>query len=161
MEGSPVKYRKCCSLNPAGSSQRSAAPWQIHINCRSWELRLERQTVHERFTLPPRVIVCLIIEGDLDAAIDDHPPCMSSRNGPCGYLWINRQPARLDRWTHAGQRIRKVNISLPFEQCLNLAPPDEACLLEKMGGTRETLKFLRWKPSVQSLRLAEDIFPPS
>ena len=126
----------------------------IHVND-----TLERRTVHERFTLPPRVTACLILKGDLDAAIDDHPLCMSSRNGPCGYLWINRQPAQLDRWTRAGQRIRKVNISLPFEQCLNLASPDEGCLLKKMDDTRENLKLLRWKPSAESLRLAEDIFP--
>lgn len=125
----------------------------IHVND-----TIERRTVHEQFIIPPKATVSLILDGDLDAAIDDHPLCMSSRNGPSGYLWINRQPARLDRWTCAGQRIRKVNISLPFEQCLGLASPAEAYLMEEMGDTRKILRLLRWKPNAQTLRLAEDIF---
>ncbi|MCB1960582.1 MAG: helix-turn-helix transcriptional regulator [Rhodocyclaceae bacterium] len=134
----------CCSFAELGLDL------SIHAND-----SLERKNAHEQFNLSPKLTVALILEGDLDAALDDHPLCVTSRNGPAGYLWINRNNARLDRWTRSGQRIRKIIVSLPLEQFARIADPGDAALAALTTGD---MVLMRWAPNPQSLRYAEEIF---
>lgn len=119
---------------------------------------LERLTGHQQFTIPPKITVALMLEGDLEASINGHPVYMTSHDGPSGYLWINSQEARLDRWTRAGQRIRKINISLPLAQLMQFVDFSETCLVNLSDTAVDDVQLLRWKPNAQSLRFAEEIF---
>ncbi|AKH20584.1 helix-turn-helix transcriptional regulator [Sedimenticola thiotaurini] len=119
---------------------------------------LERLTGHQQFSIPPKITVALMLEGDLEATINGHPVYMTSHDGPSGYLWINSREARLDRWTRAGQRIRKINISLPFAQLLQFVDLSETCLVNLSDEALADVQLLRWKPNAQSLRFAEEIF---
>lgn len=119
---------------------------------------LERLTGHQQFCLPPRVTVALMLEGDLEATINGHPVYMTGRNGPSGYLWLNSREARLDRWTRAGQRIRKIHISLPLGQLMQFVDFSETCLVNLSDEALDNVQLLRWKPNAQSLRFAEEIF---
>ena len=119
---------------------------------------LERKSAHEQFVLPPKLTVALILEGDLDAAMDDQPLCITSRNGPAGHLWLNPGTVRLDRWTRSGQRIRKIIVSLPFDRFHAMAGPAEHALLGTRSPADTRALLLRWTPNAQSLRYAEEIF---
>jgi len=110
---------------------------QIHTND-----SLERQTAHEQFMVPPRLTVALILEGDLDAALDGHP------------LWMNRQDARLDRWLRLGQRIRKIIVSLPMKQVSSLI---DASQTNSLAEEQQPFTFAQWQPSAQAIRYAEEI----
>lgn len=122
---------------------------------------VERSTGHASFVVPPKLTVALMMEGDLDAAIDDHPLVMSARHGPAGYILMNTEPARLDRWIRSGQRVRKVIVSLPFADCmdiidilslrqqLNIPPPDSR------------ITVLHWQPTAKALRHAEELMHSS
>lgn len=114
---------------------------------------LEGKTAHEQFLIPPQVNMALMLEGDLDAAVNGQPLYMTSQNGPAGYLWINRQSANLDRWIRSGQRVRKVAISLPWAQFAQLTGDGD--IFQHFG--RQELVILRWQPNAQALRFAEDI----
>lgn len=118
----------------------------------------ERRSGHEHFTLSPRVTVSLMLEGDLDAAIDGQPLWLSARSGPSGHLWVSPEPLRLDRWTRAGQRIRKVNISLPYAQFLQFTAQPQPPFPGGQQWAQPGLQLLTWQPNAQSLRFAEEIF---
>ncbi|WP_040845026.1 helix-turn-helix domain-containing protein [Thiorhodococcus drewsii] len=124
---------------------------EIHAND-----TLETASAHGSLRLPPRVTVCVMLEGDLDAALDGRPLAMTAQHGPSGHLWINRREALLERWVRAGQRVRKVVITLPVSQPGDGAGESstERSLIE---GFPEDLTFLRWQPSAQAIRYAEEI----
>ena len=125
---------------------------QIHAND-----SLEKRTVHKQFMIPPSLTVALMLEGDLDVALDGQPLGMSARHGVTGYLWLNRQPARLDRWLRSGQRIRKVAISLPAEQLSMLMGENEASLTCWLTDNESAFSLLEWIPSAHAIRHAEEI----
>ncbi len=118
---------------------------------------LEGKTAHEQFSVPPQVNVALMLEGELDAAIDNQLLYMTSRDGPSGYLWIHRKTVCLDRWIRAGQRIRKVTISIPLEQFSRLFSPHGILQHQELCNNVQELVMLRWQPNAQTLRFAEDI----
>ena len=125
---------------------------QIHAND-----SLERQAAHKQFMIPPSLTVVLMLEGDLDATLNGQPLGMSARHGVAGYLWLNRQPAKLDRWLRAGQRIRKVAISLPVAQLSTLIGENEASLTCWLTDYEPIFSLLEWIPSAHAIRHAEEI----
>jgi AraC-like DNA-binding protein len=125
---------------------------EIHAND-----SVERSTDHARFTVSPKLTVALILEGDLDAAVNNHALVMTARDGPKGYLWVNTREANLDRWIRSGQRVRKVTISLALEKCHNIF--DMEALYRSIGLTEQNpdMALVPWQPTPQSLRHAEEI----
>ncbi|MBV2120571.1 MAG: AraC family transcriptional regulator [Candidatus Thiodiazotropha sp. (ex Ctena orbiculata)] len=125
---------------------------EIHAND-----SLEMSNAHASFELAPKLTVLLMLEGDLDATINDYPLGLSALSGPAGYLWINHAPARLDRWIRAGQRVRKVIASIPLDNFALLTELKSALPEEVFRDTKNTLTLLRWRPNDQAIRYAEEI----
>ena len=124
---------------------------QIHAND-----TLETTSAHGSFVVPPKLTITLLLEGDLDAALDGQPLAMTTQRGPAGYLWINRRAARLERWIRAGQRVRKVIVSLPLPaQVEEKGEPSPIQAL--LSDFVEDRKVLRWQPSARAIRYAEEI----
>ncbi len=125
---------------------------QIHVND-----TLEMASAHASFVIPPKLTVVLMLEGDLDAAIDGRPLAMTAQRGPTGYLWINRQPARLERWIRAGQRVRKITISLPLAKLSALSDVADDVFSDACAETDRDITVMQWQANAQSLRSAEEI----
>ncbi len=119
---------------------------------------VERMSAQASFTVEPKFTITLILEGDLEAAIDGHSVVMSARNGPTGYLWLNTNEAKFDRMIRSGQKVRKVTLSLPLDKCLKIF--DMAVLYQALGLSKDSKQFaiLNWQPTAQTLRYAEEIF---
>lgn len=124
---------------------------QIHAND-----TLETASAHGTLALQPRLTVCVMLEGDLDAALDGRPLAMTAQHGPSGHLWINRREALLERWIRAGQRVRKVVITLPLSRSADGSGESSAghSLIADFPGD---LTLVRWQPSAQAIRYAEEI----
>lgn len=121
---------------------------------------LELESARASILLPPSLTVSLLLNGRLDATLDGLPLRLSTREGPSGHLWLHRRPVRLERRIRAGQRVRKVNISLPIDALAAFCEQDRdtvtGCALHVLLA-REALALLPWTPSRQSLRCAEDL----
>ena len=125
---------------------------QIHAND-----TLEMVSAHASFVIPPKLTVALMLEGDLDAAIDGRPLALTAQHGPTGYLWINRQPARLERWIRAGQRVRKITISLPLTKRSVFSDIGDDILSESCAETDGDITIMQWQANAQAIRSAEEI----
>lgn len=147
-----AKPRLCDHITGRCSFERLNLELQIHAND-----SVEKQTIHKQFLTPPKLNVALILEGDLDATLDGQPLNMTARHGPTGYLWLNRQPARLNRWLRGGQRIRKVIVSLPIAQLPSLIGSCKAGLMPWLMESEQVFTFMQWQPNAQAIRHAEDI----
>ncbi len=125
---------------------------QIHAND-----TLETESAQGTFVVPPKLTVAVMLDGDLDAVLDGQPLGMTAHDGPNGYLWINRREARLERWLRAGQRARKVTVSvtLPVAASSSDTPPSAVQALMACVASDRTLRH--WQPSAQAVRHAEDI----
>lgn len=132
-----------------------ALDMQIHVND-----SLETASAHGSFVVPPKLTITVLLEGDLDVALDGQPLIMSARQGPSGHLWINRRPARLERWVRAGERIRKVTVSLPLP--MSAAGHGIPCGVARMvAGLPAGQTVLRWTPTARTIRYAEEILSAS
>ncbi|MCV6636162.1 AraC family transcriptional regulator [Candidatus Albibeggiatoa sp. nov. NOAA] len=151
-EPSPNKPCLCEYIEGRCSFEQLDIALDIHAND-----SLEKQTAHKQFTIPPSLTVALMLEGDLDATLDGQPLGMSARHGVTGYLWLNRQPAKLERWLRAGQRIRKVAISLPAEHFSTLIGEQETGLTRWLTDYEPAFSLLQWMPSAHAIRHAEEI----
>ncbi|WP_415894126.1 helix-turn-helix transcriptional regulator [Neptuniibacter sp. PT8_73] len=125
---------------------------QVHTND-----TVERSTAQASFMVPPTMTVALILEGDLDAALDEQPLVMTSRNGPAGYIWFHTKEVRLDRWIRAGQRVRKVTVSLSLDRCSKLFDMSEFYKSIDFDCHKQNMSILQWQPTPQTLRCAEEI----
>lgn len=123
---------------------------QIHAND-----TLERRTLSQRFDMPAQLTVMLLLEGDIRVSINQTSCLMSARQGPIGYLWLTTTPGTLVRHIQAGQRVRKVNVTVPLERmtCIRLPEPlrDHIRLDAPRSGVA------RWTPSPHALRCAQEI----
>lgn len=119
---------------------------------------VERSTAQGRFTTAPKLTVSLMLEGDLDAALSGFPIVMTARNGPTGYCWVNTEEATLERHIRAGQRVRKLTISIPLNRVGNLFEVQQ--LYRSIGLTElnQTIAMRQWQPSPKALRYAEELF---
>jgi len=123
---------------------------QVHAND-----SLERKTLSQRFEMPAQLTVMLLLEGDIRFSINGTMYQMSARNGPVGHLWLLTQPGTLVRHTQAGQRVRKVNVTLSLEGVEGIHLPPELrkhiCLDAARPGVA------RWEPSPHALRCAQEL----
>lgn len=118
---------------------------------------IEKKTAHEQFPLEPKLTVAVMLDGDLDAAVDGHPLCLSANHGPAGYLWITRQPARLDRWIRAGQRIRKITVGFPMENLASLLGSHDSGPLAALLQGEQAFTVLHWQPNALAISQAEEL----
>lgn len=125
---------------------------QVHTND-----TVERSNAQASFMIPPTMTVALILEGDLDAALDEQPLVMTARNEPSGYIWFHTKELKLDRSIRAGQRVRKVTVSLSLEGCEKLFNMAEFYKSVGFNPDSEHMAILQWQPTPQTLRSAEDI----
>ena len=125
---------------------------QVHAND-----TLEMAAAHASFKVPPKLTVVLMLEGDLDAAIDGRPLAMTAQRGPTGYLWVNHRPAHLERWIRAGQRVRKITISLPLSKLSAISGIADGTLPKLDSDDEQDITVLQWRPNAQALRSAEEI----
>ena len=123
---------------------------QIHAND-----TLERKTLSQRFDVPAQLTVMLLLEGDVRVSINQTTCLMSARNGPTGYIWLLGEPGHLERHFQAGQRVRKVNVTVPLQGMenirLNAALRDHICL------DAPRTQVASWTPSPHALRCAQEI----
>lgn len=125
---------------------------QLHIHAND---TLERKSMSQRFDIPARLTVMLLLEGDIQVSINQTSCRMSAHNGPAGYLWLVTKPGALVRHSKAGQRVRKVNISVPLAGVESIQLPRE--LREHIGLDAPRPSVASWSPSPQALRCAQDI----
>jgi AraC-like DNA-binding protein len=125
---------------------------QVHAND-----TLETKTANASFMVPPKLTVVVMLEGDLDATLDGQPLPMTAQRGPTGYLWFNRQPAQLERWIRAGQRVRKVTISVPLQQPQEGSVNSALHLLAALPTEMQHMAFTEWQLTAQAIRRAEEI----
>jgi AraC-like DNA-binding protein len=123
---------------------------QIHAN----DSR-ERRTLSQRFPMPAQLTVMLLLEGDVRVSINETTCLMSARNGPAGYLWLVTQPGLLVRHMQAGQRVRKVNVSVPIHGISGIHLPTE--LREHICLDSPRSSVASWSPSPHALRCAQEI----
>jgi len=152
----------CHDDNPSGSDtlieevdglcvfDTLAIQLQIHAN----DTR-ERKTLSQRFDMPAQLTVMLLLEGDLRVSINQTSCRMSAGNGPTGYLWLLSEPGTLVRHIQAGQRVRKVNVTVPLDGVESIRLPDalrdHICMDTPRSGVA------RWEPSPHALRCAQEI----
>jgi AraC-like DNA-binding protein len=123
---------------------------QIHAND-----TLERRTLSQRFDMPAQLTVMLLLEGSIRVSINQTICHMSARNGPVGYLWLLTQPGSRVRHTQAGQRVRKVNITVPLEGVESIRLPRE--LRDYICLDQPRPQVASWAPSPQALRCAQEL----
>lgn len=123
---------------------------QIHSND-----TLERRSLSQRFDMPAQLTVMLLLEGDIQVSINQTSCRMSARKGPVGYLWLMTQPGALVRHIQAGQRVRKVNVTVPLEGVERIQLPRE--LREHIGLDDWRPGVASWSPSPLALRCAQEI----
>ena len=123
---------------------------QIHAND-----TLERRTLSQRFDMPAQLTVMLLLEGDIRVTINQTSERMSTRNGPSGYLWLTTKPATLVRHIQAGQRVRKVNVTVPLDSVESIRLPQ--ALREHIGLDQPRTRVASWTPSPHALRCAQEI----
>jgi len=123
---------------------------QIHAND-----TLERRTLSQRFEMPAQLTVMLLLEGDIQVAINQTNCHMSARKGPMGYLWLMTQPGYLVRHIQAGQRVRKVNVTVPLESVESIQLPPELREHICLDGPRSGMA--QWTPSSHAMRCAQEI----
>lgn len=134
------------------SFENFALGLNVHLNdC------VEQHNAQVHCSLPPRLTVVLILEGTLEANIDEYPLKLNAGNGPQACLWLNRRSAQLERWLHEGQRMRKVVISVPFEQLSFLFGSQDTGQLRCLSQAQKEFSFLQWKPSAHAIRYAEEL----
>ncbi len=123
---------------------------QIHAND-----TLERQTLSQSFEIPAQLTVMLLLEGNLRVSINGSTYRMSAHQGPVGHLWLLTQPGTLVRHLQAGQRVRKVNVTLSLEGVESIHLPPElrthVCLDSARPGVAQ------WAPSPHALRCAQEL----
>jgi len=125
---------------------------QLHIHAND---TLERKSLSQRFDMPAQLTVMLLLEGDIQVSINQTSCRMSAHDGPAGYLWLVTKPGALVRHSKAGQRVRKVNISVPLAGVESIQLPRE--LREHIGLDAPRPSVASWSPSPQALRCAQDI----
>lgn len=127
-----------------------AMQMQVHAND-----TLERRTLSQRFDLPAQLTVMLLLEGELRVAINQTHCIMSARRGPVGYLWLMAAPGTLVRHIRAGQRVRKVNVTLPLSALddLRLSP----VLRDRLSLDSPRAGVACWLPTPHALRCAHEI----
>ncbi|MCW5655495.1 AraC family transcriptional regulator [Hydrogenophaga sp.] len=123
---------------------------QIHAN----DTR-ERKSLSHGFDMPPQLTVMLLLEGEVRVSINQTHCLMSARKGPVGYLWLMTRPGVLVRHIQAGQRVRKVNVTVPLEGAGSIRLPRE--LSEHISLDDPRAGVARWSPSPQALRCAQEI----
>lgn len=123
---------------------------QIHAND-----TLERRTLSQRFDMPAQLTVMLLLEGDVRVSINQTSCLMSAKNGPTGYLWLMTQPGTLLRHIQAGQRVRKVNVTVPLEGVESIHLPE--ALRDHICLDSPRLRVASWAPSPHALRCAQEI----
>jgi len=116
---------------------------------------LERKSLSQRFDVPAQLTVMLLLEGDIQVSINQTSCRMSAHNGPAGYLWLVTKPGALVRHSKAGQRVRKVNISVPLAGVESIQLPRELREHIRLDAPRPSVAS--WSPSPQALRCAQDI----
>lgn len=121
---------------------------------------LEMENARADILLPPSLTVSLILHGDIQATLDGMPLLLSASGGPSGCLWFHRRPVRLERGIRAGQRVRKVNVSVPLDAledlCRGVGESEAGSRLGDFLKSRD-LTLSDWSPSRQSVRFAEQI----
>lgn len=127
-----------------------ALQMQVHAND-----TLERRTLSQRFDMPAQLTVMLLLEGEVRVAINQTPCAMSARHGPVGYLWLMAAPGTLVRHIRAGQRVRKVNVTVPLSALEGIRLPatlhDVLCMDSPRAGV------MSWAPTPHALRCAQEI----
>ena len=123
---------------------------QIHAND-----SLERKTLSQRFPMPAQLTVMLLLEGEVRVSINQTHCLMSAQNGPVGYLWLATQPGLLIRHMRAGQRVRKVNVSVPINGVSDIRLHPE--LREHICVDSPRSAVASWAPSPHALRCAQEI----
>jgi len=127
-----------------------ALQMQVHAND-----TLERRTLSQRFDLPAQLTVMLLLEGEVRVAINQTPCWMSARQGPVGYLWLMTAPGTLVRHIRAGQRVRKVNVTVPLSALEGIRLP--AALQEVLCLDTPRPAVMSWAPTPHALRCAQEI----
>lgn len=123
---------------------------QIHAND-----TLERRTLSQRFDMPAQLTVMLLLEGEIQVSINQTNCRMSARNGPTGYLWLMSEPGTLVRHIQAGQRVRKVNVTVPLEGVESIRLP--GALRDHISLDTPRSSVAGWPPSPHALRCAQEI----
>lgn len=123
---------------------------QIHAND-----SLERKTLSQHFDMPAQLTVMLLLEGDVRVTINRTSSQLSARNGPVGFVWLLKEPGTLVRHIRAGQRVRKVNVTVPLHStgCIELPPDLQAHIC--LDGPR--VDVARWTPTPHAMRCAQEI----
>lgn len=120
---------------------------------------LERKTLFRRFEMPAQLTVMLLLEGDLHVSINQTDCQMSARDGPKGYIWLLSEPGTLERHIQAGQRVRKVNVTVPLENVNSIQLPD--ALRDHISLNTQSGHVAHWEPSAHALRCAQEILTQS
>lgn len=127
-----------------------ALQMQVHAND-----TLERRTLSQRFEMPAQLTVMLLLEGEVRVAINQTHCCMSARQGPAGYVWLTSAPGTLVRHIRAGQRVRKVNVTVPLAALEGIRLPgalrEQLCLDTPRPGV------MGWAPTPHAQRCAQEI----
>lgn len=136
------------------------ALWEFHsgLTVHATDL-IEVDDLETRVELRARVSVLMLLEGAIDANIDEQPIALDAGSGPAGALWWTARDATLVRRSKPGRRVRKVVVSVPptwFDELFHTDPADPSRSRIASALTGE-MTARQWRPSLAATTAAEEI----
>lgn len=123
---------------------------------------VEAHDLASEWERPPGVSVAIMLEGELDAYLDDVPLHLGpsgddDTNKPTGHIWSLTAPTRLTRKSKKGMRVRKVIITVP-QSWIEQIHEDHVLPNRNLQTFAVSHRaHRRWFPSTRALALAEQI----
>lgn len=116
--------------------------------------------------MPEHIGVRIMLEGKIDASLDDQPIPMPQRQQgsggwkPIASIYCQTRPAIFRRSLRKGDRVRKVIITFKHDWLLDNYPDQSEELDQLTRFTRTHLACKSWQPSQAALTCAEQILSP-
>ncbi len=118
---------------------------------------IEMADLQSQVVLGAGLCVMLLLEGEIDAALDGTSLRFRAQGRPVGRIWSLSRPTTLVRASAQGRRVRKVNINVPPAWLKNRLGEGEMTGDALTGFLRAQLSIKAWEPSARSVRGAEEV----
>jgi AraC-like DNA-binding protein len=108
---------------------------------------------------PPACSVVVMLEGELDAYLDDRRVHLgpAGQGGATGHIWALVKPTRVTRRSRKGTRVRKVVITVPWDWIEEILKGLVLPNANLARFTRSHRAHVVWRPSARAVALAEQI----
>ena len=121
----------------------------------------EAHDLNVQWRMQPVLAIAIILQGTLNAWLDDKPLNLGRPEGGAGHVWTLTEPTLMRRESQKGMHVRKVIISVPPEW-IGVLLRDHKLPNENLSRFVSTHRaMMDWTPSKHVLSLAEQILNPT